>query len=262
MKYLKLLLIALLVFNTPSPGMSESFAYSGFKASASEMWSQNEAMLLLLCFLGLSCACIFLFTLYQMKIQKSRKEIELEISVSKHRLSKLSEEHRKLTAEFEANSARYDELIAKLEFKKELLGDIKSIIESTTSEKPVDSEIKTKVQKIIRNIHLSLHVDQEWDHFRSYFDKTDDSFLSNLKKQFPSLSPNDCKLCVLYKMDKDHEQIAGIMEISIESARVMKHRLKKKLGVPMNKSLREFLLAYDKKTDRTEDMNSRLQLNS
>jgi hypothetical protein len=196
--------------------------------------------------IGFCCVTVVVVvTKYRKSMKNDRYEYESEIHKAKLKLAALREKQVLLTEEFEMSSNRLKDVAEQLENKRQLLANIKQLVELTNSEQLVSSEAKSKILKIGRNIQYSFHVDQEWYHFRSYFENANEQFLSSLKERFPSLSPNDYKLCVLYKIDSDHERVASIMEISSESARVMKHRLKKKLELPLNVCLSEFLRGFD-----------------
>lgn len=206
-------------------------------------------------FFGLTCVAIFLFLGHKKRAIKMHIVYKSTLNSSNIVPSIVQGSPLFLQENFEMNSNKLSDLITELENKKVLLTDMKELIESTNAKYTFDFKTKTSFQRILRNIHYANHADQEWEHFRSYFGKTNDIFLSNLRAKFPSLSHNDYKLCILYSMNTEHEKIASIMEISTESVRVMRHRLKKKLNLPSDVSLSDFLTKFDDALEGKESGN-------
>lgn len=209
--------------------------------------------------IGFCCiTALVVITKYRKSAKNDKQEYEYEIDKTQLKLAAIREKQILLIKEFEKSANRLNDIAEQLENKRQLLVNIKQLAEMTNSENSIAPDIRSKFSKIARNIQYSFHVDQEWHHFRSYFENANEKFFSNLKERFPALSPNDYKLCVLYKIDSDHERVASIMEISPESARVMKHRLKKKLELPLNACLSEFLRGFD--TEATKNVGSHSNL--
>lgn len=203
-------------------------------------------------FFSLTCLAIFLFVGHKKRAISMHITYKSPIHSSKVEIPIVQNKPLFFQENFEINSDKLNDLITELERKKMLLSDMKELIESTSAKHTFDFKTKTSFQRILRNIHYANHADQEWEHFRSYFGKTNDVFLSNLRSKFPSLSHNDYKLCILYRMNTEHGKIASIMEISSESVRVMRHRLKKKLNMPSEVSLSDFLTQFDDAVESNE----------
>lgn len=236
---------------TQTPAFEASEGTRNFDLTSTEIFK-------LFGLLGFCCvAAVVVVSKYRKSMKQDQQEYESEIHKIKLKLAGLRDKQALLAEEFEQSSNRLKEVAEQLENKRQVLANIKQLVELTNAEQLINSETKSKFLKIGRNIQYSFHVDQEWHHFRSYFENANEKFLANLKEQFPTLSPNDYKLCVLYKIDSDHQRVASIMEISSESARVMKHRLKKKLELPLNACLSEFLRGFDaEEADKREQIAS------
>jgi len=85
--------------------------------------------------------------------------------------------------------------------------------------------------------------DDDWQRFALYFDQVHHNFLSILKKKFPLLSATDLKLCAYIRLNLSSKEIAQILNISLKGVEVSRYRIRKKLSLPTEANLYEFLLA-------------------
>jgi DNA-binding CsgD family transcriptional regulator len=67
-------------------------------------------------------------------------------------------------------------------------------------------------------------------------------FTAKLKSQFPDLTKNEVRICLLLRLQLSSKEIAAIKNISVDSMKVLRYRLRKKLGLPSNKSITDFIL--------------------
>ena len=81
--------------------------------------------------------------------------------------------------------------------------------------------------------------------FEYYFTQTHPDFYNKLCADFPSLTPNELRLCAFLKLNLTTKDIAAICHISPESAMVARSRLRKKLNiVGSDENLYSFLSKY------------------
>ena len=67
-------------------------------------------------------------------------------------------------------------------------------------------------------------------------------FLADLKNTFPNLSANELKLCAYLRMNLSTKEIAQLMNISVRGVEISRYRLRKKLQIPTEVNLFDFLL--------------------
>jgi len=91
-------------------------------------------------------------------------------------------------------------------------------------------------------INRELHREKEWDDFNLYFESLNKNFFSRLKEAFPEITPNDLRICALIKMNMSIKEMAGIMNISADSVKTARYRLRKKLQLNTEDNLTEFLM--------------------
>ena len=67
-------------------------------------------------------------------------------------------------------------------------------------------------------------------------------FQSLLKQKYPLLTPYDLRLCIYLKANFSTKEIAAILNITPDSAKKAKHRLRKKMHIRPDEGFVEFFL--------------------
>jgi tetratricopeptide (TPR) repeat protein len=165
-----------------------------------------------------------------MESKLQRKEIEQE-----NMLKEVASKNKELVS-FTLNMIRKNECLE--EVKRSLLEVKQHLHEPEVAH--------NKLHKIQNNINFLQHLDKDWENFKFYFEQTDQGFLDTLKVQFPDLNPNESKLCALLRLNLDTKQIASILDISVESTKVARSRLRKKLNLSVEQNLTAFLSNFNK----------------
>jgi len=123
--------------------------------------------------------------------------------------------------------------------KNNLLTDIKEKLKKELKKKTVD--IKS-LEDIVDHINDSFILDADWESFYTLFNQVHPTFVKTLKQKYPSLSEREVRLCALILIDFSSQHMATLFGISLTSVKVARHRLRKKLDIPNDKSLKEFML--------------------
>jgi DNA-binding CsgD family transcriptional regulator len=100
---------------------------------------------------------------------------------------------------------------------------------------------KKQLRQILNKINFSFAQDDYWNEFRLIFDKVHNSFFDSIKQHCPDLSPTEIRLLALVKMDLNSVDTAKLLNVTPESLRVMRYRLKKKLQLDSMDSLQNFV---------------------
>ena len=67
-------------------------------------------------------------------------------------------------------------------------------------------------------------------------------FFKNLKTAYPNITTSELNLCALIKLNVPNKEIAQLMGIGYDSARKAQQRLAKKINIPSNQILRDFII--------------------
>ena len=103
-----------------------------------------------------------------------------------------------------------------------------------------------KLNQLKRLVDYSFNLDKDWENFKLHFEQVHNNFFNDLMEKYPDLTPSECKLCALIKLNLNTKEIASILSINPESVKVARYRLRKKLGLDGQMNLAEFLIGFDK----------------
>jgi DNA-binding CsgD family transcriptional regulator len=80
-----------------------------------------------------------------------------------------------------------------------------------------------------------------WKEFELRFQEVHQEFYANLLEKYPNLTPNEKKLASFLRMNMTSKDISAITTQSVESIKIARTRLRKKLGLPQDANLITFL---------------------
>lgn len=112
-------------------------------------------------------------------------------------------------------------------------------------------EIKQYVQKdqvisgreLLKMVNKHLVQDNSWNDFDLYFEGINKNFYTRLKSNYPDISNNDLKICALIKLNLSIKEMASILNISPDSVKTARYRLRKKLQLHTEDNLTDFILS-------------------
>ncbi len=119
--------------------------------------------------------------------------------------------------------------------KNELLGQLKSQLE-TVGKDP-------RIKSVIRTIDRNINNEDDWKIFEEAFNNADKDFLKRIKDLHPQLTSNDLRLCAYLRLNLSSKEIAPLLNISVRSVEVKRYRLRKKIDLPRENSLTDYILS-------------------
>ncbi len=96
----------------------------------------------------------------------------------------------------------------------------------------------TRITVLLRDVEKN---NKNWNQFAMHFDELNDGFLTRLKAAHPSLSRTDLKLCAYLHLNLSSKEIAQLQNISVRGVEMHRYRLRKKLQLPTERSLSDYL---------------------
>lgn len=118
--------------------------------------------------------------------------------------------------------------------KEELLAETKNDLE-----KQKTNPNSASISRIIKKLNLSTN--QSWKEFELRFLHVNKEFYIRLKRNHPSLSQNDHKICALIKLNFSSKDMANLLGISVESVHTTRYRLRKKMGLDRKDNLEDYI---------------------
>lgn len=183
---------------------------------------QNITIIILLSFLGL------IILVY----------LNLRVTNQKTKLKKELAEKEKVYFQNEVLLKEKDleilalKIIEKNNFLKDLQGDLNNLKQEN------DPKV---IQNLKHDINYNLNLDKERLEFEQQIDQLQKSFTQKLEASHPNLTKMEKRLCSLLLMDLSTKEMAVVMNISEDSIKKNKYRLRKKLDLDVDVRLEQYL---------------------
>lgn len=178
----------------------------------------------------------------QQKNEEEQKQIaylhQLELERSEKEVVKLKNEM--LQSEIEFKTSELASSALNLVQKKEFLLKVKDELQ-TLQKSGKDMVEASEIKKILRLLAGENKINEEWEQFSIHFDKVHAGFLTIIKDRYPSINQQELKLCAYLIMNLSSKEIAQLMAISVRGVEISRYRLRKKLQIPTEINLFEFL---------------------
>ncbi len=113
--------------------------------------------------------------------------------------------------------------------KNKLLSDIKSLLENTVRKSK--GEVTKNLRSGLREIQQRSHIEEDWQYFNNLFKRVQPDFYDKVRKKYPGLTETDYRLCVYIYLGLSNKEISQLQNITVDSVRTAKYRLKKKMGI-------------------------------
>lgn len=188
---------------------------------------------------------------YRHKIQKHRRLVQenmirqqqellrKEAKENEQRLIRLKNE--RLEQELASKNRELANSAMSIVYKNELLNKVHDeLLQLRDGEgRKLSNDQLRKINKIIEDARSD---ERDWNIFEESFNEAHENFFKKLKADYPELVPNDLKLCAYLRMNMNSKEIASLLNITTRGVEIRRYRLRKKLSLPHNKNLTEFLL--------------------
>ncbi len=188
--------------------------------------------------LSLILLLVVVFTTLYLFLKKINKR-DKQLLQTKENLVALMEEQKlfkeqQFQNDLEHKESQLSAITIQMVEKNELLDEIKSII--NRKEPNAEAELKKLVNKYTIQ-------DNNWKDFDHHFESVNKNFYTRLKQKYPEISANDLKICALIKLNLSIKEMASILNISPDSVKTARHRLRKKLQLSTEENLTDFILS-------------------
>ncbi len=192
----------------------------------------NRIMKSFYAFIALSIAIIafFLIKYLRNKHKKERELIEREKKKTEGQLEQVKINLELKQKELTTATLQIIEKGESLQQFKSDLFDLKKDLGKSHNE---------KIDKLYSSI--SNNSQKNWEEFKVAFEKVNDGFFDKIKHVHKSLTANDLKLCSFLKLNLTSKDISNLMGISTESVKMSRYRLRKKLNLPRETNLVDFI---------------------
>ncbi len=156
-----------------------------------------------------------------MEVELSRRELAL-------RQNELEQRNREL-AQSTLAQARHNESLIQI---KEGLASL-----------PKSGEVGKTRRQLNHVLEAQLSSEEDWVRFDEHFDAVHVGFLHQLHGDYPALTPGDLRLAALLRMNLPSKEIAPLLHLSVRGVENKRYRLRKKLELPGEANLTEWILS-------------------
>lgn len=172
-------------------------------------------------------------------LEEQEERMAREAAANEKKL--ISLKNLQLEQELESKNRELANAAMNIVYKNEMLNNLHHELTNLndSSGNKLSNDQLRKVNKLIDEAHSD---DRDWDLFEKSFNEAHENFFKKLKSEYPSLVPNDLKLCAYLRLNMSSKEIASLLNISTRGVEIRRYRLRKKLNLPTNKNLTEFLL--------------------
>ncbi len=124
--------------------------------------------------------------------------------------------------------------------KSELLEEVKQRIDDLSPVMNPGNRVEMKQLK--QMIRGDRFLENDWNSFTQHFEQVHHDFGHKLQSMANALTPNELRLAMMLKMNLSTKEIASITNISPEGVKKARYRLRKKLNLPTEENIQEFIL--------------------
>ncbi|MEW7278276.1 tetratricopeptide repeat protein [Aquimarina sp. 2201CG1-2-11] len=163
---------------------------------------------------------------YQQRTLMQTESYENEKKILNQEIKSKEEDVKRLIAD---NSMRQA-------FKENLLETIKKEV---IHEDP--KKIKESLNSLLTKLRLQINTENKLSGLQEKIDAANKVFDANLQNQFPALTKGEREVCALVRLNLSIKEIMTIRNVSSDSVKSMRRRIRKKMNIPQDIELEKFI---------------------
>ncbi len=173
---------------------------------------------------------------------KSQLELQLlQSELKRKRLELIDLEKKVLEVQLVHQDEDLTDFGIKLTKNKDILRDTLKRLEQNLENMP---HTNIELQDTINFLKSQIRIDDRIDQFNGAMGLVNHKFLYEIKRVHPTLTENELHLLSLLKLKLSTKEIASVKNISPDSVKVLRYRLRKKLNFNKEMTFAEFLNSY------------------
>jgi len=180
---------------------------------------------------------VFLVLKYRADILKKERVMSNESQLNIERLKIKELEEQRLMQELELKNQDLTSFAFEISRKHEFLDEVKNQLTNIKQRIGDNADLINPLIQFIKNNSI---IDDKFRFFQQNVDQVNFEFMQLLEHRFPELSKGDRQLCALLRLQLSTKEIAIIKNISAESVKSLRYRLRKKLGLDHSIDLNSF----------------------
>ncbi len=194
----------------------------------------SQSLLAITLFIGVLIVSMLVF-----QYRNKRKNLLKDAMIMDQQRQLLNKEKILLKNENQFQQEKITSLAMNLSIKKETEKVFLNKLNEIKRKKSIDTiEVIKELQLIVNNL---LNIDEKMIQGTIEANQIDQKFKLNLLKLHPELTDDDIQFCCYFKLKLSAKEIGSIQGLSDISVRVMKNKIKRKIGLSTEVSLNHYL---------------------
>ena len=173
----------------------------------------------------------------------NKEKIKRQLQEAENRSLALQLENGRLKAEeqqleIELRNRQLMERTLVISEKENALKNLRRLIAETGDKQLID---QSELKRIGAELGMHIDTSNEWEFFRKAFEEINPSFYNKLTELVPTITDNEKRLCAYLSIGLPRKQIAFMLNVQPDSIKKAVTRLRKKLHIPPETTLEQFL---------------------
>lgn len=122
---------------------------------------------------------------------------------------------------------------------------IENIRETLREKRRKGSISQHDMAAMLSQLGESANSDNFWEVYQNNFNLIHQNFFKRLRERYPDLTPTDLRFCALLRLNLSTKDIAQFTGLSIRGVEGARYRLRKKLHLPENANLVDYLIHFE-----------------
>jgi tetratricopeptide (TPR) repeat protein len=173
----------------------------------------------------------------RIKIKKQKEAHDLEQQLAQAQIERARLEKQNLEANLTLNQEKLNHITDLFKEKSKLMDKMQEQLDKTAAENAQEGEVKN----LLNNILESIDPNEYWEEFITSFNLVNKNFFEQIQKKFPDLTRNELRLCALIKCNLGNKEIANVLNITPDSVKKSRNRLRKRLQLEADDSLTKYI---------------------
>ena len=185
---------------------------------------------------------VLLYLFFRNRNMQQKQQIELQhlnLELSEANLRNQQLEQEKLQKELAYKKRDIGDLGLYLSKLKDLNDTMLDKLAELRNKKP--AEQKEAINDMVNELGVMIHSQEKMTMIQENIETVNKEFSEKLIKSFPNLTKSEIELCGLFRMNMSNKEIGLLKNISTESVKMARYRLRKKLNLAPEADLFKFL---------------------
>lgn len=202
-----------------------------------QILTRYKAYFLAVILLFVSLLAVVLINRQRLKIKRQKEAHDLEQLLARNNLEKNELEKKHLETNLKLNREKLNHITDLFKEKSKLIDKMQEQLDIVNTENAEQRDIN----QLLTNIEDYISPNEYWEEFITSFNLVNKSFFDQILKKYPELSNNELRLCALIKCNLSNKEIANILNITPDSVKKSRNRLRKRLLLEADDSLTKYI---------------------